>query len=369
MGSPSPLLHFSLPDAELFKFPPRSDLFPPRPTGEGRSAWDRPFDIPQLLFDYTTEIGFPFCVVFIYIVTSSIFNHVNTKRKFRPWGLSQTGFFHHLVLLHNIALALFSGWMFFGFCKSVVISLPSKQSSHFLVTTADALCKITGDRGLGRGHTRIHRSPASAPNSFGIASVGDRMWHQGLGYFGWIFYVSKVYELVDTVLIITMGKKCSFLQRYHHAGVMLCAWANFRYMVPAYIIPCLLNSFIHTLMYSYYALVTLGVRVPFYIKKCLTGMQITQFLVGIVLTWIYFFLAYDIPVDIGSDEMQDLRFLANKTEDIGKHFIGSRTVHCIDTSGQMFSFVLVMVYVFPLLWLFAQFFVRSYILQKKVKVQ
>ena len=248
MGSPSPLLHFSLPDAELFKFPPRSDLFPPRPTGEGRSAWDRPFDIPQLLFDYTTEIGFPFCVVFIYIVTSSIFNHVNTTRKFRPWGLSQTGFFHHLVLLHNIALALFSGWMFFGFCKSVVISLPSKQSSHFLVTTADALCKITGDRGLGRGHTRIHRSPASAPNSFGIASVGDRMWHQGLGYFGWIFYVSKVYELVDTVLIITMGKKCSFLQRYHHAGVMLCAWANFRYMVPAYIIPCLLNSFIHTLM-------------------------------------------------------------------------------------------------------------------------
>lgn len=74
-------------------------------------------------------------------------------------------------------------------------------------------------------------------------------------------------------------------------------------------------------------------------------------------------------MDIGSDEMQDLRFLANKTEDIGKHFIGSRTVHCIDTSGQMFSFVLVMVYVFPLLWLFAQFFVRSYILQTKVKVQ
>lgn len=90
---------------------------------------------------------------------------------------------------------------------------------------------------------------------------------------------------------------------------------------------------------------------------------------GIVLTWIYFFLAYDIPVDIGSVEMQDSHFLVNKTGDIREQFIGSRTVHCIDTSGQMFSFVLVMVYVFPLLWLFARFFVRSYILETKVKVQ
>lgn len=196
MSSPSLLLHFSLPGAQLLKFPPRSDLFPPRPTGEGRSAWDRSFDIPQLLFDYTTEIGFPFCVVFIYIVTSSILNHINTKRKFRPWALSQTGFFHQFVLLHNLALALFSGWMFFGFCKSMAISLPSKQSSPFLVTTADALCKITGDRGLGRGHIIIHGSPASAANSFDIANVGDRMWHQGLGYFGWIFYISKVFAWV-----------------------------------------------------------------------------------------------------------------------------------------------------------------------------
>lgn len=46
-------------------------------------------------------------------------------------------------------------------------------------------------------------------------------------------------------------------------------------------ITTILNSFIHTLMYTYYVLAAFGIPCPF--KRYITMAQIVQFLVGIVI--------------------------------------------------------------------------------------
>ena len=76
------------------------------------------------------------------------------------------------------------------------------------------------------------------------------MWNEGLAYYGWIFYLSKFYEVLDTFIILAKGKLSSTLQTYHHAGAMLCMWAGMRYMSAPIWQFVLINSFIHSLMVS-----------------------------------------------------------------------------------------------------------------------
>ena len=42
-----------------------------------------------------------------------------------------------------------------------------------------------------------------------------------------------------------------------------------------------------------------------------------------------------------------------------------RMISCIDTSGQSFAVLLNVMYLFPLTWLFVQFFIRSYVSRKE----
>merc|ERR1712013_406014 len=73
----------------------------------------------------------------------------------------------------------------------------------------------------------------------------------------------------------------SFLQKFHHMGAVLGMWlivATQSRTAYVFVVP---NSFIHSIMYFYYALSTLSIRVPF--KWVLTQMQMIQFCVGGVL--------------------------------------------------------------------------------------
>lgn len=128
-----------------------------------------------------------------------------------------------------------------------------------LAATVDSFCKVNGPRGLGAAATynettntwgitnRVyHLAKDGTPDT---SDVG-RIWNEGLAYYGWLFYISKFYEVVDTLIIIAKGKKSSFLQTYHHAGAMLCMWAGIRYMSPPIWLFCFLNSFIHFIMVS-----------------------------------------------------------------------------------------------------------------------
>jgi len=105
------------------------------------------------------------------------------------------------------------------------------------------------------------------------------LWNEGLGYWGYLFYLSKFYEVIDTAIIIMKGRRSSLLQTYHHSGAMITMWSGIRYQAQPIWIFVVFNSLIHSIMYMYYAMTSIGLHPPG--KRYLTSMQISQFLVGL----------------------------------------------------------------------------------------
>lgn len=144
--------------------------------------------------------------------------------------------------------------------NALVLSFASWSGEDGLAGVVDSLCKMNGPRGLGSAATYNETSSAwqIANRAFHLAADGlgpestdvGRMWNEGLAFYGWLFYLSKFYEVIDTAIILAKGKKSSFLQAYHHAGAMLCMWAGIRYMSPPIWMFVLVNSGIHAIMVS-----------------------------------------------------------------------------------------------------------------------
>lgn len=139
-------------------------------------------------------------------------------------------------------------------------SLPAWGEDWKISKTADALCKLHGPRGAGNAASYNSTTSAWAITNrvFHLAADGlgpeatdaGRIWNEGLAFYGWLFYLSKFYEVVDTFIILAKGRKSSLLQTYHHAGAMLSMWAGIRYMSPPIWMFVLVNSGIHAIMVS-----------------------------------------------------------------------------------------------------------------------
>lgn len=104
-------------------------------------------------------------------------------------------------------------------------------------------------------------------------------------YITYLFYISKYYEFVDTWILYLKNKKPSFLQIYHHIGAVINMKNIYVYTLEAGWIFVTFNSFVHTIMYIYYALSTLKIYLP--IKRVITTIQILQFVVGLGLSSLY----------------------------------------------------------------------------------
>ncbi|NXI66953.1 ELOV6 protein, partial [Anseranas semipalmata] len=99
----------------------------------------------------------------------------------------------------------------------------------------------------------------------------------------YLFALSKVLELGDTVFIVLRKQKLIFLHWYHHVVTLICAWYAYKEMMPGGGLFTVMNFSIHTFMYSYYSMRAAGFRVPRYIAMTITFSQILQMLVGIIL--------------------------------------------------------------------------------------
>lgn len=104
----------------------------------------------------------------------------------------------------------------------------------------------------------------------------------GFGFWADVFYVSKYYEFVDSWILVLKGKNPSFLQVYHHTGIALAMYFATQSHCNWLLWVVCLNSFIHTLMYAYFAAATLGYKSP--LAQTLTTMQLLQFVTGIVFS-------------------------------------------------------------------------------------
>ena len=92
----------------------------------------------------------------------------------------------------------------------------------------------------------------------------------------YLFYISKYYEFVDTFLLYLNGKSPIFLQKYHHIGAVICWHLFYVYKVDCIWIPSIANSFVHTIMYSYYLGCLLKIKQVRFIKKYITSLQLMQ---------------------------------------------------------------------------------------------
>eukprot|EP00796_Vickermania_ingenoplastis_P013305 gene13305-9142_t len=102
---------------------------------------------------------------------------------------------------------------------------------------------------------------------------------------GWIFYLSKIPEWNDTVLMLLKQnyRQVSFLHVYHHISVFIIWWCAARVAPSGDVYYCaMVNSGIHVIMYGYYFLTLLFPTGPVrdQLNKCkfiITKGQMTQF--------------------------------------------------------------------------------------------
>ncbi|KAF7550292.1 hypothetical protein G7046_g8055 [Stylonectria norvegica] len=295
----------SLPEASLFSFPPTNAPSPLPPHAVPTSIM-RPFNIPSHIFTGALDPRVPLAIAVSYAVAVKGLNVYNRSHNKRPWAISKTRPFFAFVVLHNVFLAVYSAWTFWGMLGGMRRSIVSPTGPGGLAATADSFCRLHGSSGLGQSvyYNETASSFVSAAEGSslvdGLPSSYDkgRMWNEGLAYYGWLFYLSKFYEVLDTFIILAKGKPSSTLQTYHHAGAMLSMWAGMRYMSAPIWMFVLINSFIHSLMYFYYTITAFSIRVPTPIKRSLTTMQITQFLVGASYAMVHSFVSYTIPVTV-----------------------------------------------------------------------
>jgi hypothetical protein len=246
-----------MPSRAVFQFPPDSAPYPVPPPVADHFSFRNPFPIPENIYKGALSPWVPITIATTYAITITTLNKYNRKHGNKPWKISKTRAFHTFVIFHNVFLAIYSAITCWAMVRSLKHSLPHYTDSNAVVGAVDALCKIHGPRGLGDAvsynpqanqweskNAQIHLDNAGLPDS---TDVG-RIWNEGLAWWGWVFYLSKFYEVLDTAIIIMKGKRSTTLQTYHHAGAMLSMWSGMRYMSPPIWMFALVNSGIHAMM-------------------------------------------------------------------------------------------------------------------------
>ena len=99
------------------------------------------------------------------------------------------------------------------------------------------------------------------------------------GFWTMLFIFSKVPELFDTMFIVLRKKPLIFLHWYHHVTVLLYCWHSYATRSAAGLWFISMNYSVHAIMYFYYFLKAVGVKVSW--ARLVTTFQISQMFVGV----------------------------------------------------------------------------------------
>lgn len=104
-----------------------------------------------------------------------------------------------------------------------------------------------------------------------------------LFWWSYVYYISKYYELLDTVIVLIKGSTPPhfFLHVYHHSVVVYMAWLWLEVSQTLQFGGLLFNAFVHVIMYYYYYLLARGIRPTW--KNMVTRVQIVQFMSSLLL--------------------------------------------------------------------------------------
>ncbi|VBB18346.1 fatty acid elongase [Yasminevirus sp. GU-2018] len=177
----------------------------------------------------------------------------------------------------------------------------------------------------------------------------DRLLLRSGGALVTFVLVTKYIEWVDTLINIGVGNSVIFLHFWHHATI----FASFSYgqQTPQGAPVLLFNSFIHVVMYLYYALSVIRFMRPFIepFKIFITVTQIVQFVVGIFFAcWSHFWVD---PKTV--DEFY------NPTSYPTDVYLSPKV------GNNYYCNVLANMFVISYLVLFLNFFVRSYVTKSR----
>ncbi len=210
----------------------------------------------------TLSTAFPVVSVVLYLTASdSVTSWIRSTLKLEPKGL----FIKTLTVCQSGFLAVYSLWTFYNVTNILVNYFLQHRDDKDLLYTM--LCDT---------QEKLWNGPNGAEVS---ASLQFWVSH---------FYLSKYIEFMDTWIKQLKNEKPIFLQVYHHAGIVLLMWGFVitKNTGPGGVVACL-NSFVHTIMYSYYTAAAFGYRSP--LKKYLTQIQLIQFFTGVGITALEYF--------------------------------------------------------------------------------
>ena len=139
------------------------------------------------------------------------------------------------------------------------------------------LCAMSAVMALGTLREVITRSQRESSVRWLFCEDPSTQPTGALWFWSYLYYLSKYYELLDTVLQLLKGRPPPHfaLHVYHHGFVLLMAWAWLEYVQTLQYIGLLFNTSVHVLMYYYYYRRVMGLDIWW--KKFVTWFQIVQF--------------------------------------------------------------------------------------------
>lgn len=184
----------------------------------------------------------------------------------KDWPLAKFEF--ALPIAVGYLLFVFLGQIIMPFLPPIKGLYPFKFAYNMIqVMLCSYMCIEAGVRAYTAGYTLVPCNPFNHENP-------------PIGFILYVFYLSKILDFLDTVFIIAekRWKQLSFLHVYHHTSIFLFYWLNLNvgYDGDVYL-TIVLNGFIHTVMYTYY-FVSLHTR-DIWWKSALTLGQMIQFIV------------------------------------------------------------------------------------------
>lgn len=111
------------------------------------------------------------------------------------------------------------------------------------------------------------------------------------GLWAFFFIISKFPELIDTFFVVVNKRKLLFLHWYHHMTVLLYCWYSYTVGSTGGGFYIVMNYAVHSIMYTYYFLMSIKMRPKWFNPKFITMVQILQMFIGVSInaTNFYYF--------------------------------------------------------------------------------